>query len=230
MRVFHYDEKDMNARLPDKQPTMQRRSPICGRSRREEAREHHMGEKWDRRRREQDDGGYRESQSRFSREQSVSDMGYSPVATAHLKREAETRINQIQLVDTSAEEWSNPHVQYVPPSLTPQAADNNDGRAMEKDAFLVNKSTQPTSTQPADEATLIEERRKRREAIKARHRGRTTPLVIQGLALHTTSVASTPKMAVPEDDPAQGKLVVKTYSQPLIRHNKRPPRKVHALH
>ena len=38
------------------------------------------------------------------------------------------------------------------------------------------------NAQPVDEATLIEERRKRREAIKARHRGQVTPLLVQALA------------------------------------------------
>ena len=87
-----------------------------GRQRRGGVREHHTGEKRDRHRREQGDRGYKESQSRFSREQSVSDMGHSPVAAAQLKREAETRINQIQL-DISAGEWGDPPNQYVPSSL-----------------------------------------------------------------------------------------------------------------
>lgn len=38
--------------------------------------------------------------------------------------------------------------------------------------------------QPVDEAALIEERRKRREAIKAKHRGQTTPMLVQALALN----------------------------------------------
>lgn len=33
-----------------------------------------------------------------------------------------------------------------------------------------------------DEATLIEQRRKRREAIKAKHRGPGTPLLVQALS------------------------------------------------
>ena len=78
-----------------------------GRPRRGGAREHHAGEKRERHRREQGDKGHKESQSRLSREQSVSDMGYSPVAAAQLKREAETRINQIQL-DNSAGEPGDP--------------------------------------------------------------------------------------------------------------------------
>lgn len=36
-------------------------------------------------------------------------------------------------------------------------------------------------SQPLDEAALIEERRKRREAIKSRHRGQATPLLAQAL-------------------------------------------------
>ena len=86
------------------------------RPRRGGAREHHAGAKPDRHRREQGDRGYKESQSRLSSEQSVSDMGHSPVAAAQLKREAETRINQIQL-ENSAGERVDPPVQYVPPSL-----------------------------------------------------------------------------------------------------------------
>ena len=40
--------------------------------------------------------------------------------------------------------------------------------------------------QPLDEAALIEERRKRREAIKARHRGQATPLLAHALVPDTT--------------------------------------------
>lgn len=38
------------------------------------------------------------------------------------------------------------------------------------------------NAQPGDEAASIDERRKRREAIKARHRGQATPLLVQALA------------------------------------------------
>ena len=44
--------------------------------------------------------------------------------------------------------------------------------------FPVNEE----SVQSIDEAALIEERRKRREAIKAKHRGQSTPLLMQALA------------------------------------------------
>ena len=43
-----------------------------------------------------------------------------------------------------------------------------------------------------DEAILIEERRKRREAIKAKHRGQATPLLVQALAPTDTPTTHTP--------------------------------------
>lgn len=203
--AFRYEEQDAKGRVRDKRLIMRSRSPTPGRSRREVAREHHVGEIRDRHRR--DDRGYRESQSRLSREQSVSDRGYSPVAAAHLKREAETRINQIQRIDTSAGEHSDSPAEYVPSSLGPQFADHKVDSTAERNGINVGEITQPTSTQPADEAILIEERRKRREAIKARHRGQATPLLVQASALDTTSAPSTPKSTImPEDTPAQGKL------------------------
>jgi serine/threonine-protein kinase PRP4 len=45
---------------------------------------------------------------------------------------------------------------------------------------------------PLDEATLIEQRRKRREAIKAKYRGSATPLLVQALQLGDKSGDSTP--------------------------------------
>ena len=202
----YYEESDASGRLPDRRPTIRSWSPMHGRSRPEGVRGHHAGEKRDRHRREQGDRGYRESRSRLSREQSVSDRGQSPVAAAQLKREAETRINQIQLIDASTGERGNPLTEYVPASLRPQFADTKNDSTVEIRGIIVDKFTQPTSTQSIDEANLIEERRKRREAIKARHRNQVTPLLVRSLAIHTTSEPTTPKLtAVPEDIPAQGK-------------------------
>lgn len=184
---FRYEDQDANGRLRDKPPSMRSRSPRYGRSRREGARERYEGEPRDRYRREQGDRGYRESQSRLSREQSVSDRGHSPVAAAQLKREAETPTNQIQRIDTSA--WERSH----------SPADT-----AEKGGANADRITQLPTTQPADEATLIEGRRKRREAIKARHRGQATPFSVQALALDATSAPSTPKSTVmTEDNPVQ---------------------------
>ena len=51
-----------------------------------------------------DDNGYRESRGRLSREQSVSDRGYPPVAAASSRREAELRTHQTQCNDSSRSE------------------------------------------------------------------------------------------------------------------------------
>jgi len=45
-----------------------------------------------------------------------------------------------------------------------------------------DQSLPDENVQPRDEAALIEERRRRREAIKARHRGQATPMLVQALA------------------------------------------------
>src|SRR5436190_16107155 len=47
-------------------------------------------------------------------------------------------------------------------------------------------------SEPADEVTLIEQRRKRREAIKAKYRGQATPLLVQALQLGTKTESTTP--------------------------------------
>jgi serine/threonine-protein kinase PRP4 len=51
---------------------------------------------------------------------------------------------------------------------------------------------EPELEEPIDEATLIEQRRKRREAIKAKYRGAATPLLVQALQLGNESGQSTP--------------------------------------
>ena len=214
-RGYRYKEQDANGRLGEKWPSMQTRSPMHGRSRQERVREHHAVENRDRHRREHGDRRYRESQSRLSREQSVSDRGHSPVAAAQLKREAETRPNQIQRIDTPTGKQSDLPAEYVQSAQLPHFADGRNDSFTENDGTNVERITQPKSRKPADEATMIEERRKRREAIKARHKGQATPLLVQALALDTTTAPSTPKStATPEDDPAQGKL----YCFRLIAH------------
>jgi serine/threonine-protein kinase PRP4 len=45
--------------------------------------------------------------------------------------------------------------------------------------------------EPVDEVTLIEQRRKRREAIKAKYRGQATPLLVQALQLGTKTESAT---------------------------------------
>lgn len=56
-----------------------------------------------------------------------------------------------------------------------------------------------------DEATLIEERRKRREAIKAKHKGQATAMQLQLLASENQSTPSTPKEIISDTLQAHGK-------------------------
>ncbi|KZF19785.1 kinase-like protein [Xylona heveae TC161] len=57
---------------------------------------------------------------------------------------------------------------------------------------------EPVQSTPVDEASLIEDRRKRREAIKAKYRGQATPLLVQALHLGTDSQSSTPVTETPD--------------------------------
>ena len=226
-RSIGHETKETDGWIPGKRPIVRSRSPLRGRSRREGARERHAGAKRDRHQREQGDRGYKGSCCRLSREQSVSDRGHSPVATAQLKREAETRSNQIQRIETHSGRRSDSSPEYVPSSLGLQAADSKNDSTTEKDGTDVDRVTQPTNTLLADEATLIEERRKRREAIKARYRGQATPLPVQALVVDNNSAPSTPKSTViPEDDPAQGKPRFTGWLRSLIRNDKRRPHEV----
>ena len=206
-RGFRHEGQEKTRRLPDKQPTVRSRSPMHGRNRREGAYKYHVGGERDRHQRDQSERACGGSHSRLSREQSVSDRGHSPVAAAQVKREAETRTNQIQRVGTSAERQSESPAKCVSSSLGLQCADSKNVSNVEVDGSIVDRVMQTTSSQLADEATLIESRRKRREVIKARHRGQAIPFVVQALTLDNTSAPSTPKSSVmPEDNPAQGKF------------------------
>ena len=55
------------------------------------------------------------------------------------------------------------------------------------------------NTRATDEATLIEERRKRREAIKAKYRGQAALLHLEAIALDNASTPATPGQIIPED-------------------------------
>ncbi|KAK0513317.1 hypothetical protein JMJ35_004303 [Cladonia borealis] len=127
-------------------------------------------------------GVYHESRSKLSKEQSVSDRGHSSVAAAQLKHHAESNNNQTQHADDSLEKSE--------PSRANNVLDDGTG---------ADGTTQLQDTHPLDEAALIEERRKKREAIKAKHRGQATPMLVQALALDSKSAPSTPRSPAVED-------------------------------
>ena len=53
--------------------------------------------------------------------------------------------------------------------------------------------------EPMDEAALIEQRRRRREAIKAKHRGQATPLLVQALNISNVSSSSASAPVTPRE-------------------------------
>ncbi|KAI4249988.1 MAG: hypothetical protein L6R42_008822 [Xanthoria sp. 1 TBL-2021] len=123
-----------------------------------------------------------EGRSRLSREQSVSDRGHSPVATALSKQKAETKPEQKQY------------------SERPDSTRDRFTAKASHDGDVGPEKDQPNPARPVlDEAALIEERRKRREAIKAKHRGQATPLSVQALVLDSQSAASSPKPSADAD-------------------------------
>ncbi|PQE12356.1 CMGC DYRK PRP4 kinase protein [Rutstroemia sp. NJR-2017a BVV2] len=111
--------------------------------------------------------GYGDS-GRSSRDQSVSNRDKGPLPTDNTGQDAKTTQGQLQ-----------------------QHKNGSDGINLEKPQSTSDDSNE-IQEEPVDEATLIEQRRKRREAIKAKYRGSATPLLVQALHLGDKSGGSTP--------------------------------------
>ncbi|KAL8993655.1 MAG: hypothetical protein Q9169_006180 [Polycauliona sp. 2 TL-2023] len=124
-----------------------------------------------------------EGRSRLSREQSVSDRGHSPVAAASSRQKAEIKPEQKHYSERPDSTGERPSAKA---SHNGDAGGEGDQQALARPVL--------------DEAALIEERRKRREAIKAKHQKQATPLLVQALALDSQSAANSPK---PSDDADQ---------------------------
>ena len=81
-----------------------------------------------------------------------------------------------------------------------------DPSILDSEEAPAQKTTVAATTEPVDEATLIEQRRKRRDAIMAKHKAQSNPLLVQAL---TTSNLTTPSDSLPETpssaSPAIGK-------------------------
>ncbi|KAL8925113.1 MAG: hypothetical protein Q9172_002380 [Xanthocarpia lactea] len=177
---------DRYARISDKKLRVRSRSPYSkslksthgryeGRSR-DFRRGGHGWQDYDRR------GLDKESRSRLSREQSVSDRGHSPVATASSKQKAEIKSEQKHYSERSD-----------------STRDPNTAKDAHESAVGTGTIQQGSERPVLDEAALIEERRKRREAIKAKHRGQATPLLVQALALEPQSAPHSPKPSTDAD-------------------------------
>ncbi len=177
------------------QPRTRSRSPFHSRSSRPDNKMHDGrngradGPAW---RREQDDRGYRGNSSMFSNQQSVSDRGQGPVAAARAVREAEIKFNQKQHNGSSSRDSDQPRAECVPLLRKVSSAKVSCISPTAENDTQPEEVALPTNGQVLDDAALIEERRKRREAIKAKHRGQATPMQLQALALDSKSVPPTP--------------------------------------
>ncbi|KAI9704332.1 MAG: U4/U6 small nuclear ribonucleoprotein prp4 [Candelina mexicana] len=127
-------------------------------------------------------GGVGGSSGRHMGEQSVSERGKLPVPTENSRQEAEPKDGDFKQ-ETPLPDVGKPQ--------EPSRTTANDAEAQQ------NKSADPIAAPSVDEATLIEERRKRREAIKAKYKGQATPLLVQALQLGNNSGLSTPKVDPP---------------------------------
>ncbi|KAH0551358.1 hypothetical protein GP486_007426, partial [Trichoglossum hirsutum] len=202
---LRYDDRDTKGRYPDSQRSRTRsRSPPLpirrdeyrgrgGRGQRDERREGYD-------RRDRGDYGYEGSHGRYSREQPVSERGDPPVPTEMTKRETETRRNGLQQDKQK-------------PTSRKQTHESNNA------SISVSSDTQnPDSVSeapPLDEAALIDERRRRREAIKAKYRGQATPLLVQALQLGSDSGLSAPATPRPEASDSQINLSASLRPSPL---------------
>lgn len=148
---------------------------------------------------ESSNGVSNESRGKLSKEQSVSDRGHSSVAAAQLKHDAESKNNQTHRADDPLEKSEPSRAKYVSLCLCTKPADGSSCSNVPDNDTGADEATQFQDRQPLDEAALIEERRKKREAIKAKHRGQATPMLVQALALDSKSAPSTPRSPAVED-------------------------------
>lgn len=130
-----------------------------------------------------DDRFVGESGLELSYQQSVSDRGHSPVAAASSTRDAKMRQHQTQHNDNRSATPDLPAAKYVLPFASRPSADCCPNRHTTSPDLEAKSGLKSVDRGSVDEATLIEERRRRREAIKAKHKGQATPLLVQSLAI-----------------------------------------------
>ena len=191
--IPRYDVRGSGKYSRDKRPRTRSRSPIRISNKRSQF-DRYERQKGDSRSggytvKGRDDDGYRESKGRLSGEQSVSDRGYPPVATTSSRHEAELRTNQTQYSDSSKPEQRHATDKYVFIMSFSNIANYMSDRSSVK-ATAVNKESTIAEAPPLDEAALIEARRKKREAIKAKYKGQETPTLVQALALNESTPQS----------------------------------------
>ncbi|KAJ1715945.1 kinase-like domain-containing protein [Aspergillus flavus] len=151
-------------RRRDKRPRTRSRTPPYREVRKPRQ---YSGDEWETPREES--VASKDARRRSSTEQLVSERGQTPVARDS-KGDTETRTNQVQ--QGSGDTMS----------LTEESTN----------ATVQDAHREPQPAEPIDEATQLEARRKRREAIRAKYRGQATPLRLQALHIAGDGASSTP--------------------------------------
>ena len=136
---------------------------------------------------------YRESKERLPKAQSVSDRGCAPVAAAFTKREAEIRNLQAEQLSIAKPNTDRAPDKYVSGRWFLSLADSVPISTSVNGSTVGQDARVSVENPLVDEAALIEERRKRREAIKAKYKGQETPLLVQALAISSNSTSMSSK-------------------------------------
>jgi serine/threonine-protein kinase PRP4 len=187
--TLRYDDNGGRSRNK-RQRTMSRSPPrFSDRFLERDRQGHRKGEKLEPSKSRSGSVSIRESM-RLSREQSVSDRGNTPVATALSRREAETGKKQTDNSDGARQRDGNATDKYVCGTSAFKHADLSMLRASNVPATNGEATNGQLEVQTMDDAALIEERRKRREAIKAKYKEQATPLLVQALAINSSTAAS----------------------------------------
>ena len=146
-------------------------------------------------------------EERYSREQSVSERGSTPIATVSSRSETEQKPHQTQKgVSFKLSKKLNAD-KYVPLCKRLQITDTLLASSVDIQSTAdAAPSSSALDTAPLSEAELIEQRRKRREAIKARHKGQTSEpssLLVQVLD-PSKAIHSAEGQADAPNSPSQG--------------------------
>ncbi|KAG0133483.1 kinase-like domain-containing protein [Tuber indicum] len=162
------------------------------------------------RERERDRG--RNDSRRRSQEQSVSEQGDIPVPSELSKRDTECHNKQSDQGNGDKQSFNYRTSQNGDSGRSAQTSKSigfppkaeilgDDRNPPTEKAPLKPPPEEMEIEEPVDEAKLIEERRKKREAIKAKYKGQATPLLVSALAI-AGSNPNSPGMSEGEATPA----------------------------
>lgn len=117
---------------------------------------------------------------RIATEQLVSERGKASVVAPNLKRGAETRENQVQ---ASSNRQAHVTDEYVLSLACPINCKETCAANIRYRGFTPTPeiAPEPDLSEPVNEIDALEARRKRREAIRAKHRSQATPLHLKAL-------------------------------------------------